>query len=273
VLESVAAAIAGPLGYHAVVINLYRPAWDDFEVTVVLGSTESRELLIGQTSSWDDWSGLIADRFLSHGAYFVPAGEYDWPREEVMAYTPTLELSDQPDAWRADDALMVPLRSASGEMLGIVSVYGIADAVLHKPARLEPHEWVEIKRHPEIGSRILEHANLRDIGAWVLAHHERIDGGGYPQGLPAAAIPVEARILAVADAYEAMTSDRPYRRALPLEEARAELRRGAGTQFDAEIVAVFERVLDRTQVPFHATLSPTAAVKPAAVRSRQTAQP
>jgi diguanylate cyclase (GGDEF)-like protein len=732
VLESVAAAIAGPLGYHAVVINLYRPAWDDFEVTVVLGSTESRELLMGQTSSWDDWSGLIADRFLSHGAYFVPAGEYDWAREEVMAYTPTLELSDQPDAWRADDALMVPLRSASGEMLGIVSVdepvtgtrparvelellgavaahaavaieqaqsaaegrrhraavehllrvssqltgrhsaeemldtvcdairealgfhkvivfladhagghlvplsgvgftaervaefpafpldvlpplldpaflrhgcivmdapeaklrtppaihsiyssvangrgprawyhhwlvvplhdrdgqlagmvwvddpadrmlpsdeqlqalrafanqamsaiesarqldslrhlaahdpltglrnrrgfesgidthldalgpagelsllvldldhfkrvndslghdagddvlrrfadilrtssgdadvptrlggeefalvlpgagearalavaehlrllvrsqfasfpcpvsvsvglvtrgpeardaaelmraanralwaakrlgrdrcvvhhaqtlemldalrdtegegaeqlaaamllaetldlrdvatarhsetvgryseqiarelhfelarveriraagilhdigkLGIADAVLHKPARLEPHEWVEIKRHPEIGSRILEHANLRDIGAWVLAHHERIDGGGYPQGLPAAAIPVEARILAVADAYEAMTSDRPYRRALPLEEARAELRRGAGTQFDAEIVAVFERVLDRTQVPFHATLSPTAAVKPAAVRSRQTAQP
>ena len=77
---------------------------------------------------------------------------------------------------------------------------------------------MEIKRHPEIGSRILEHANLRDIGAWVLAHHERIDGGGYPQGLPGDAIPVEARILAVADAYEAMTSDRPYRRGTAARE-------------------------------------------------------
>ena len=94
----------------------------------------------------------------------------------------------------------------------------------------------------------------------MLAHHERIDGGGYPQGLPADEIPVEARILAVADAYEAMTADRPYRQALPLEAARAELRRGAGTQFDAEIVAVFERILDRTAAPFQATLSAAAAV-------------
>ena len=68
---------------------------------------------------------------------------------------------------------------------------------------------------PELGSRILEHGNLRDISAWVLHHHERIDGGGYPQGLAGEAIPVEARILAVADAYEAMTADRPYRRGAP----------------------------------------------------------
>jgi diguanylate cyclase (GGDEF)-like protein len=120
---------------------------------------------------------------------------------------------------------------------------GISDAVLLKPGRLEASEWDEIRRHPELGARILEHANLRDVAAWVLAHHERIDGGGYPHGLAGDEIPLEGRILAVADAYEAMTADRPYRRALPAGEARAELLRGAGSQFDARVVEAFLRVL------------------------------
>ena len=121
---------------------------------------------------------------------------------------------------------------------------GISDAVLLKPGRLEAHEWIEIKRHPELGARILEHANLRDVASWVLSHHERIDGGGYPRALAGEEIPIEGRILAVADAYEAMTADRPYRSALSVEDARAELRRGAGTQFDPQVVAAFELVLD-----------------------------
>jgi diguanylate cyclase (GGDEF)-like protein len=121
---------------------------------------------------------------------------------------------------------------------------GISDAVLLKPGRLEAHEWTEIKRHPELGARILEHANLRDVASWVLSHHERIDGGGYPRALAGEEIPLEGRILAVADAYEAMTADRPYRSALCADEARAELRRGAGTQFDPQVVAAFELVLD-----------------------------
>ena len=121
---------------------------------------------------------------------------------------------------------------------------GISDAVLLKPGRLEPHEWQEIRRHPELGARILEHANLRDVASWVLAHHERLDGTGYPRALGGARIPLEGRILAVADAYEAMTADRPYRKALGEAEARAELRRGAGTQFDPDVVAAFGRVLD-----------------------------
>jgi diguanylate cyclase (GGDEF)-like protein/putative nucleotidyltransferase with HDIG domain len=120
---------------------------------------------------------------------------------------------------------------------------GISDAVLLKTGSLEAAEWAEIRRHPELGARILEHANLRDVATWVLAHHERIDGGGYPRGLSGDSIPLEGRILAVADAYEAMTADRPYRRALPQAEARAELVRGAGTQFDADVVAAFLRVL------------------------------
>ena len=81
------------------------------------------------------------------------------------------------------------------------------------------------------------------MASWVLAHHERVDGTGYPRELGGARIPLEGRILAVADAYEAMTADRPYRKSLGEAEARAELRRGAGTQFDPHVVAAFERVL------------------------------
>ena len=121
---------------------------------------------------------------------------------------------------------------------------GISDAVLLKTGSLEAAEWAEIRRHPELGARILEHANLRDVASWVLAHHERVDGGGYPRGLVGDEIPLEGRILAVADAYEAMTADRPYRRALAEAAARAELIRGAGTQFDARVVEAFLRVLD-----------------------------
>src|SRR6476619_7031616 len=100
-----------------------------------------------------------------------------------------------------------------------------------------------MRRHPELGARILDHANLRDISGWVLAHHERIDGRGYPHGLAGEAIPLEARILAVADAYEAMTADRPYRDALGHDAARAELEQCAGSQFDPEVVAAFLRAL------------------------------
>jgi HD-GYP domain-containing protein (c-di-GMP phosphodiesterase class II) len=102
-----------------------------------------------------------------------------------------------------------------------------------------------MRRHPEIGARILEHANLGDIAVWVRAHHERIDGRGYPAGLAGAAIPAEARVLAVADAYEAMTADRPYRRSLGPDAAEAELRRAAGTQFDSDVVdALLEAISD-----------------------------
>jgi HD-GYP domain-containing protein (c-di-GMP phosphodiesterase class II) len=121
--------------------------------------------------------------------------------------------------------------------------------VLHKAGALTPEEWADIRRHSELGSRILDHANLRDVGAWVLAHHERMDGRGYPHAIAGHDIPIEARILAVADAYEAMTADRPYRRALPHAEAQAELRRHAGTQFDPAIVRTFLDTLERERRP------------------------
>jgi HD-GYP domain-containing protein (c-di-GMP phosphodiesterase class II) len=96
-----------------------------------------------------------------------------------------------------------------------------------------------MRRHPSIGAQILEHAGMPDIARWVGAHHERLDGEGYPAGFSGPNIPLEARILAVADAYEAMIADRPYRAGMPESEARAELLRCAGSQFDPEVVDAF----------------------------------
>jgi diguanylate cyclase (GGDEF)-like protein len=116
---------------------------------------------------------------------------------------------------------------------------GIADEILRKEGALTEDEWRQMRRHPAIGAQILEHAGMGDIAKWVGAHHERLDGKGYPASLSGPQIPLEARILAVADAYEAMVADRPYRAGMSDADARAELLRCAGTQFDPEVVAAF----------------------------------
>jgi HD-GYP domain-containing protein (c-di-GMP phosphodiesterase class II) len=121
---------------------------------------------------------------------------------------------------------------------------GIADAILHKPGPLTDDEWHEMRRHPGVGAQILEHGGMFEIADWVRAHHERLDGQGYPERLSGSAISLEARILAVADAYEAMVADRPYRAGMRPEEACAELRRCAGSQFDPEVVQAFLDALD-----------------------------
>jgi diguanylate cyclase (GGDEF)-like protein len=131
-----------------------------------------------------------------------------------------------------------------GGVLHDVGKVGIADAVLRKPGPLTDSEWLEVKRHPEIGARVLDGMRVDDIRQWVLAHHERPDGAGYPRGLSGEEIPLEARILAVAEAYEAMTSERSYRPALSAEEARSELADAAGGQFDAEVVEALFGALD-----------------------------
>ena len=120
---------------------------------------------------------------------------------------------------------------------------GIPDWILHKPGKLDAAEWAEIKKHPEMGARIAASAKLDDIAEWILSHHERVDGGGYPRALPADLIPEEAKILAVADAYEAMTAERVYKRAMPAEAAERELRDQAGAQFDATVVNALLRAI------------------------------
>jgi diguanylate cyclase (GGDEF)-like protein/putative nucleotidyltransferase with HDIG domain len=120
-----------------------------------------------------------------------------------------------------------------------VGKIGVSDRVITKPGPLDADEWREMRTHPEIGARLLAHPEFDDMRGWVLSHHERPDGQGYPQGLAGDSIPIEASILAVADAYEAMTADRAYRPAMGQEAARAELEAGAGTQFDTAVVRAF----------------------------------
>jgi putative two-component system response regulator len=132
-----------------------------------------------------------------------------------------------------------------GGYLHDIGKIGIADAVLLKPGKLTDSEMAEMRRHSEIGAAILEvHEAMAEISQIVRHHHERWDGRGYPDALVGASIPLGGRIIAVADAFSAMTSDRIYRPALPMERAWAELHAHCGTQFDPEIVEVFEQVVD-----------------------------
>ena len=122
---------------------------------------------------------------------------------------------------------------------------GINENILRKPGPLTEKEWEEMKKHPEIGWRIaMSISELVHIADYILYHHERWDGHGYPTGLKGEEIPLLCRILAVVDAYDAMTSDRVYRKAMSKERALAEIRRNAGTQFDPRVVEVFLDLLE-----------------------------
>ena len=136
------------------------------------------------------------------------------------------------------------------EVAGLLHDIGkiaIEENILNKPGKLTYDEWKEIKRHPEIGYRILSSSNeMLDLANCILAHHERWDGTGYPKCLKGLEIPIQSRIISIADAYDAMTSERSYRCALPDEVALEELQKNAGTQFDPELVRAFiEKVLER----------------------------
>ena len=120
----------------------------------------------------------------------------------------------------------------------------IARDILDKPGPLNDKEWSEMRRHPSVAARLLKTADLHDLAAIVVAHHERPDAGGYPEGISSEEAPLEAQIVAVADVYDAMLSQRPYAPARTLAEARAELERVAATQLDANVVKAFLRVLD-----------------------------
>jgi diguanylate cyclase (GGDEF)-like protein len=134
-------------------------------------------------------------------------------------------------------------------LLHDVGKIGVSDAMIVKPGPLDEDEWKEMRTHPEIAARLLAGTEFEDLRTWILSHHERIDGSGYPHGLEGDQIPLEARILAVADAWEAMTADRVYSGALSEEAAREELVAGSGTQFDRTVVEAFLRALDRRPRP------------------------
>jgi diguanylate cyclase (GGDEF)-like protein/putative nucleotidyltransferase with HDIG domain len=206
--------------------------------TVIYSSEIASLVLAAETRSHEDRGGNLA---------------------AVLALTEVLDIRDAGTASHSQtvgryaetiarelglsDELIERVRLAG--ILHDVGKIAVPDGVLNKPGPLDDDEYAQMKKHPEVGALIVDGADLKDVASWVIAHHERPDGSGYPHGLEGEEIPLEARILAVADAYEAMTVDRVYRGAMPVEKARAELRRCSGSQFDPRVVEVFLAALDR----------------------------
>jgi len=146
----------------------------------------------------------------------------------------------------------VMLHIGRGALLHDVGKIGVRDYILLKPGRLSAEEWAEMKQHPQIGHDILQGIKfLAPAAEIVLCHQERWDGRGYPRGLAGRDIPLGARIFSVADTLDAMTSDRPYRKALSFEAAYREIRACSGTQFDPDIVEAFFSISPESWIAVH----------------------
>jgi HD-GYP domain-containing protein (c-di-GMP phosphodiesterase class II) len=129
-------------------------------------------------------------------------------------------------------------------LLHDVGKIGVSDAILNKPGPLTAEEWRQMRKHPAIGYEMLKDVKFLSVAAEIVyTHHERYDGGGYPAGLHGEGIPLGARVFAVADAFDAMTSNRPYRRALSVDQACEEITNNSGSQFDPMVVQAFLRCL------------------------------
>lgn len=163
---------------------------------------------------------------------------------------------------------------ARGALLHDIGKIGVPDHVLLKPGKLTPEEWIEMRRHPEIGARILSGIPfLGPAAEIVLSHQERWDGKGYPRGLAREEIPIGARIFAVADALDAITSDRPYRRGRSFTHAREEIARFAGTQFDPDVVRHFLTLTEAEWNSIRGEQPPFQPRPPSRIERRASAEP
>jgi putative nucleotidyltransferase with HDIG domain len=152
-------------------------------------------------------------------------------------------------ARRVDPALADRREVIYGFFLHDIGKVGIPESILCKTGPLNDLEWIVMRSHPHVGAKIVEPIPFMGEAVEIVRnHHERYDGSGYPTGLRGEEIPLGARIFAIADAFDAMTSDRPYRRALTHDQAVAEVERCAGTQFDPEIARVFLELFAETEL-------------------------
>jgi len=180
--------------------------------------------------------------------------------ESIFAFAKTLELRDHYTGEHTENtvhystaiakAMNLPLEDIENirraSILHDLGKVGVSDKILHKKTKLTKREFEEIKRHPQIAADIIRPVHfLHDIIPLILYHHETWNGKGYPSGLIGPEIPIGARIISVADVYQALTSDRPYRKAFSAEEAVKMIKAGYGTQFDPEVVDVFMKVLSK----------------------------
>lgn len=180
--------------------------------------------------------------------------------ESISAFAKTIELKDHYTGSHVENTVHYATEIASAlnlpsedvesikqaSVLHDLGKIGISDKILHKKSRLTKKEFEEIKKHPQIAADIIRPIQfMHDIIPLVLYHHERWDGKGYPVGLKAEEIPIGARIIAIADVYQALTSSRPYRKALSKKEAMNIIKKGSGTQFDHQIVDIFLKVLKK----------------------------
>ncbi|AET68366.1 PAS domain S-box/diguanylate cyclase (GGDEF) domain-containing protein [Desulfosporosinus orientis DSM 765] len=163
-------------------------------------------------------------------------------REERHSYKVSLLCKSMGQALGMMEGEIEELRTAG--LLHDIGKIAIEDRILNKKEILTNSEWKEIKRHSEIGYRILSTVNdLSEIAEYVLYHHEKWDGSGYPKALKGYEIPIQSRIIAIADSYDAMTGERSYQRPLSEEKAIKELKKNAGSQFDPELVEVFINII------------------------------
>jgi putative nucleotidyltransferase with HDIG domain len=181
-------------------------------------------------------------------------------RETLASLSNALEAKDQYTSEHTEEVVRLAVSVAAelglehelvrqvelGAVLHDIGKVRVPESILNKPGPLDDAEWAVMKTHPEVGERILRPIrSLNAILPIVRHHHERWDGCGYPDGLAEREIPIGARIVAVCDAYRAMTEDRPYRKALDEAYARGELEQASGRQFDPDCVAALFRVLDK----------------------------
>jgi diguanylate cyclase (GGDEF)-like protein/putative nucleotidyltransferase with HDIG domain len=173
--------------------------------------------------------------------------------ENVAAYAVTLgqELG-------LEHEHVVRLRRAA--LLHDIGKVAVAGAILEKPSRLTDAEFEHMKIHPTVGATMVAHAGFPEEARWIRHSHERVDGQGYPAGLVGDEIPLESRILLIADAFEAMTSDRPYRAGMDVGAALGEIRRCAGSQFDPAVADTFIRLVERGDVTLLAMSTPAQPI-------------